>query len=205
MHSGYYCTIIPKLLAMTVQLARTPWVDALASGRASLLVQILAIVFFAIATAVGAQLRIYLWEIPITLQTLFVYGSGLVLGARNGALSMLLYLLLGMIFPVYAGSGYGLTYLVTATSAGYLLGMPVSAYVIGLLGAQSKNLLGSLFALAAGSVVLFTCGVVWLHYAAAHMNWWYSIEAGWLRFVGFDIAKILMVALSYRGLRQWCR
>ena len=190
---------------MTVQSTRIPWVDTLAPERASLLVQILAIGFFAVATAVGAQLRIYLWEIPITLQTLFVYGSGLVLGARNGALSMLLYLLLGMIFPVYAGSGYGLTYLATAVSAGYLLGMPVSAYVIGFLGKRSRNIPGTLLALVAGSAVLFTFGVVWLHYATGHTNWWYSIEVGWLRFVGFDIAKILIVALSYGGLRRWCR
>ena len=42
---------------------------------------------FAALTALGAQVRIYLWEVPITLQTIFVYGGGLCLGARNGFLS----------------------------------------------------------------------------------------------------------------------
>ena len=190
---------------MTVQSARVPWVEALTPGRASVLVQLLAISFFAVATALGAQVRIYLWEIPITLQTLFVYGSGLVLGARNGFLSMLLYLLLGMFLPVYAGSGHGLTYLTTAVSAGYLFGMPLSAYVIGFLGRRKTSLLGGVVAVTVGSVVLFTCGVLWLHFAAGHTTWWHSIEVGWLRFIGFDAAKVLIVSLTYGSLRRWGR
>ncbi len=190
---------------LTARSSRTLWIDALSPDRASVLVQILAISSFAIATALGAQVRIYLWEVPITLQTLFVYGSGLVLGARNGLLSMLLYLVLGMFLPVFAGSGHGLAYLMTAASAGYLLGMPISAYVIGLLGKRARSSLGDAAAVFAGSVVLFTCGVVWLHFAAAHTTWWYSIEVGWFRFVGFDLAKVLIVTLAYRGLRSWSR
>ncbi len=190
---------------MTVQSARIHWIDALTPERASVLIQVLAIGFFAVATAFGAQVRIYLWEIPITLQTLFVYGSGLVLGARNGFLSMLLYLLLGMFLPVYAGSGHGLMYLTTAVSAGYLFGMPLSAYVTGLLGRRKTDLFGGVIAVAAGSVVLFTCGVLWLHFAAEHESWWYTIEVGWLRFVGFDAAKVLILSLTYGSLRRWGR
>ena len=190
---------------MVTQSTQTPWVDSLAPDRASVIVQVLAICFFAVATALGAQLRIYLWEVPITLQTLFVYSSGLVLGARNGFLSMFLYLLLGMFLPVYAGSGHGLAYLGSAVSTGYLLGMPLAAFITGLLGRHKSNLFGGIFAVAAGSAALFTCGVIWLHFAASHPSWWYSIEVGWLRFVGIDGAKILIVALTYNGLRRWGR
>ncbi len=190
---------------MTLQSARTPWIRTLTPDRASVLVQFLAITFFAVATALGAQVRIYLWEIPITLQTLFVYGSGLVLGARNGFLSMMLYLLIGMFLPVYAGSGHGLMYLTSAVSAGYLLGMPLSASVIGLIGKHQTSVSGGVLAVAAGSAILFACGVTWLHFAASHPSWWYSIEVGWLRFAGFDAAKILIVGLTYSGLRRWGR
>ena len=188
---------------MTVQSAPNHWIDALTPERASVLVQVFAISFFAVATALGAQVRIYLWEIPITLQTLFVYGSGLMLGARNASISMLLYLFMGLFFPVYAGSGHGLTYLTTAVSAGYLFGMPLSAYVIGHFGSRKQTLSGSIIAVIAGSLVLFTCGVAWLHYAAAHTSWWYSIEVGWLRFIGFDAAKVLLISLTYGSLRRW--
>ncbi|MCY4225728.1 MAG: biotin transporter BioY [Bacteroidetes bacterium] len=191
------------LFVMTYHSSSTSKIEALTPEHASVLVQVLTIVLFATMTAIGAQIRIYVWEIPLTLQTLFVYGSGLILGARNGFLSMTLYLLMGLFFPVYAGSGHGFTYLMSSVSAGYLFGMPLSAYVIGMIGKRTSSVLGGILSVLAGSVVLFTCGVVWLHYAASHASWWMSIEVGWLRFVAIDAVKVLMVSLTYSGLRRW--
>jgi biotin transport system substrate-specific component len=53
----------------------------------------------------------------------------------------------------------------------------------------------------AGSAVLFTLGVSWLHYAADHATWWESIDKGWLRFVAIDLTKIVAVGLLYGGTR----
>ena len=64
-------------------------IDVLRTERASVAFQLVGIALFALFTAVGAQFRVYLWEVPITLQTIFVYSSGLFLGGRNGFLSML--------------------------------------------------------------------------------------------------------------------
>ena len=58
----------------------------LRSADARATTQILGIVGFAFLTALGAQVQIYVWEVPFTLQTLAVYGSGLFLGWRNGLL-----------------------------------------------------------------------------------------------------------------------
>ena len=154
---------------------------------------------FALLTAAGAQLRVYLWEIPITLQTVFVYGSGLFLGSRNGMLAMLLYLAMGLVLPVYAGGEYGAAYLLTAVSAGYLLGMPLAAMVTGKLSQRWNSLTGSILSLLGGSVALFSVGVLWFHYAAGHESWLESLDKGWLRFVAIDAAKILGVGLLYTG------
>ena len=178
-------------------------VDALRQERASVAVQVLGIVGFALLTALGAQVRIYLWEVPITMQTLFVYGSGLYLGWLNGLFAMLLYLALGLVFPVYAGDGFGPAYLFGAVSAGYLLGMPLSAAVIGRLSRRWNALSGSILSIMAGSLALFTVGVVWLHFAAEHTSWIESIDKGWLRFVVFDLAKIMFVGLVYTGTRRF--
>ncbi len=65
---------------------------------------------FAALTAVGAYVAVPLpfSPVPVTLQTLFVYLSGLVLGGRRGALSQLVYLLLGASgIPVFAGGRGG--------------------------------------------------------------------------------------------------
>ncbi len=163
----------------------------------------LGIVSFALLTALGAQVRIYLWEVPITMQTLFVYGSGLYLGWRGGGLAMLLYLTLGMFFPFFAGDGFGPAYLFGAVSAGYLLGMPLAAAVIGRLSRRWNALTGSMLSVMAGSAVLFTVGVIGLHFAADHATWFESIDKGWLRFIVFDLAKILFVGLVYTGTRRF--
>ena len=177
-------------------------IDALRAHQVSVLTQLGSVVLFAALMALGAQVRIYLWEVPITLQTIFVYGGGLCLGARNGFLSALLYVALGLVLPVYAGDGYGISYWLTAVSAGYLLGMPLAALVAGRLSQRWNSLTGSLLSLIGGSLTLFTCGVVWLHFAADHATWMETLDKGFLRFVVFDLAKILCVALLYHLVRR---
>lgn len=177
-------------------------IDVLREERAFTLVQALGIVGFALLTALGAQLRVYLWEVPFTLQTLFVFGSGLFLGARNGMLAQLLYLALGLFAPVFAGDGYGLSYLVGAVSAGYLLGYPLAALVVGRLSRRWNTLPGSGLAMLIGSLVFFATGVVWLHYAADHATWIESIDKGFVRFIPADLAKVALVAMLYSGTRR---
>ena len=177
-------------------------VDALRSSSASTLSQVLGIVGFAALTILGAQFRLYLWEVPFTLQTLAVYGSGLYLGWRNGLLAQVLYLVIGLFFPVYAGDGMGTAYLFGAVSAGYLLAFPLSAAAAGYLSKSYNGLTGSILSMVAGSVVLFSIGIVWLHFMADHTTWFESFDKGWLRFMPVDIAKILLVGLLYQGTRS---
>ena len=148
-------------------------------------------------------MRIYLWEVPFTLQTLAVYGSGLYLGWRGGLLSQLLYIAIGMFFPVFAGEGYGFAYIVAAASTGYLLAWPLSAAVIGLLSKKWNSLTGSSLSMLAGSICMFTLGVIWLHYAAGHATWLESIDKGWLRFIPVDLAKIILVSMVYTSTRRF--
>ena len=177
-------------------------IDALREERASTLVQALGVVGFALLTAAGAQVRIYLWEVPFTLQTVFVFGSGLFLGARNGMFAQLLYLVLGLFAPVFAGDGYGLSYMLGAVSAGYLVGYPLAALAVGRLSRKWNTLTGSALAMCVGSVVFFATGVIWLHYAADHATWMESIDKGFLRFIPADLAKVAFVALIYSGTRR---
>lgn len=177
-------------------------IDALKSGDASVLTQILGIVGFVALTALGAQFKVYVWEVPFTLQTLAVYGSGLYLGWRNGLLAQVLYIVVGLFLPVYAGEGFGPAYLFGAVSAGYLLAYPLSAAVIGFISKKNDGLTGSVLSMIAGSLVLFALGITWLHYAAGHVTWFESIDKGWLRFIPVDMAKILLVSLFYQGTRS---
>lgn len=185
----------------SLSVPRTAVIDDLHQDRASAGLQIAGIVGFCLLTVLGAQVRIYLWEVPFTLQTVAVYGSGLYLGWRNGIASQLLYLTLGLFFPVFAGDGYGPAYLVGAMSAGYLLGFPLAAGVVGWLSKRWNSFSGSVLSMIFGSIALFTAGVIWLHFAAAHSTWIESIDKGWLRFIPVDIAKVLLLGALYTGSR----
>ncbi|MFB6248527.1 MAG: biotin transporter BioY [Salinibacter sp.] len=188
---------------LSLRATTSAFVDRLREENASMLLQAAGVAGFALLTALGAQIqfRIYLWEVPITLQTAAVYASGLYLGWRNGLLAQLLYLALGLFLPVFAGDGYGPSYLFGVVSAGYLLSYPVAAAVIGALSKRWKTFSGGTLAMVVGAVIVFTGGVVWLHYAAGHATWFESIDKGFLRFVAIDVLKVLAVGLLYTGTR----
>ncbi|PJF25004.1 MAG: hypothetical protein CUN53_14985, partial [Phototrophicales bacterium] len=54
--------------------------------------RLIGIVVFALLTVIGARVTVEIGAVPITLQTLTVVLAGLILGARDGAISQLLYL-----------------------------------------------------------------------------------------------------------------
>ncbi|MDO4961984.1 MAG: biotin transporter BioY [Eubacteriales bacterium] len=94
---------------------------------------------FAALIALGAFIRIDipmpLYTMHFTLQLFFVLSAGFILGARGGALSVLVYLCLGLIgFPVFAAGG-GPAYVLRA-GFGFLLGFIPTAYIAGTSGAN---------------------------------------------------------------------
>ncbi len=177
-------------------------VDRLRASDAPLALQGALVVGVALLTALLAQfeLRLYLWEVPLTLQSLAVYGSGLFLGWRLGALSMLAYLALGLVLPVYAGGGSGIEHLMGA-SVGYLVGFPLVALAGGLVTERNRSFGGVLLGLVAGSAALFACGVVGL-YLVADLGWGQALVNGWVKFLPWDVTKILLVASVYAGARR---
>src|SRR3989344_6465707 len=96
---------------------------------------------FAALTGAVAWFKIPLpfTPVPITLQTLMVLLSGAMLGPYYGTLSMIIYLILGVIgLPVFAGGSSGVAALFGPTG-GYLFSYPVAAFVVGLFAAKSTG------------------------------------------------------------------
>ena len=166
------------------------------------LAQLGLIVGTALLTGLLAQfeIRLYLWEVPLTLQSLAVYSSGLFLGWRTGALAMLLYLALGLVLPFYAGGAAGIGHLLGA-SAGYLIGFPLVALVVGSVTRRQRGLGRSALALLAGSVVLFSCGVIGLQ-VVTDLTWAESVVNGRLRFIPWDLTKLALVGAVYAVARR---
>ena len=120
-------------------------------------------------TAIAAQVSIPLpfTPVPFTMQPMIVLLGGAALGARLGASSQALYLLLGIAgLPVFAASATlppGAARLLGPTG-GYLMSYPLAAFVAGWLAERGfdRRYLSAVVAMAAGLAVVFACGLVWL-------------------------------------------
>lgn len=101
--------------------------------------------------------------VPITAQSLGVMLCGTVLGARKGALSVLLFLaLVALGLPLLSGGRGGLG-VFAAPSVGYLIGFPIAAFVAGWVVQQWRAGVGlAAFAGAAlgGVIVLNIIGIL---------------------------------------------
>jgi len=88
---------------------------------------------FAGLTAVGAFIKIPMPMMDyITLQFLFVIMSAMLIGSKRASLSMLVYILMGLVgFPVFAQGG-GIAY-VLKPSFGYIISFVLCAFVVGRL------------------------------------------------------------------------
>jgi biotin transport system substrate-specific component len=82
-------------------------------------------------TAIGAFISLPIGPVPITMQTLFVLLGGIILGPKLGALSQIIYIILGLVgVPIFAGFSGGLQ-TILKPSFGFLLGFIFAAYVVG--------------------------------------------------------------------------
>lgn len=136
---------------------------------------------------------------PITLQTFAVLLVGAVLGARRGALAVLLYLLVGFAgLPIFAQGVGGLGTFGRVT-LGYLLAFPVAAWVTGWVvqrRASRSWALGLGWALAAdvlGTLVVYAGGVPVLA-LRAHLTLGEAFVAN-AAFVPFDLVKVVTAAV----------
>lgn len=111
---------------------------------------------------VGAFIKIPVPVVPFTLQFLFSTLAGLLLGGKLGALSVMLYTVLGLLgLPVFA-SGGGITYVLNP-NFGYLIGFAVGAWVTGSIASKKevpskRQLLASCFA---GLFTVYLLGMIY--------------------------------------------
>lgn len=127
------------------------------------------LVFCALFTAliaIGAFIKIMIplgfFEVTLSLQFFFALMAGIILGPRNGLVSVSLYLIIGLIgIPVFAHGG-GPGYLLKPTF-GFLIGFAVAAWVVGLLKNQFRELnfyklLGATFV---AELAYYACGLIY--------------------------------------------
>lgn len=119
---------------------------------------------FTTLIAVGAFIKVPVPVVPFTLQFLFTMLAGLLLGGRKGALSVGVYILLGLVgLPIFAEGG-GFWYILKP-SFGYLLGFMLAAYVTGRM-VERKGRLSTGWVMAVnflGLFIVYAAGMIYYY------------------------------------------
>ncbi len=164
-----------------------------------------SVALFSALTAIGSFIRIPLpfSPVPITMQTLFTYMAGAILGGCSGALSQLMYILIGISgLPIFAGGNAGLLVLIGPTG-GYLVGFVAGTFVIGKMIETKKNpgLLWLLTCMVIGTTIIYTSGIIQL------MNWmkidlYKAVIIGATPFIAGDLIKMLVAAYVTHRIKK---
>ena len=154
-------------------------------------------------TVVLAQISIPMpLGVPMTMQTFAVTLAGIVLGAKRGAISMIIYVLLGAIgVPVLANFSGGFQHLIGPTG-GFLLSFPIMAYLIGI-GTKMRRQKGMfLLFLILGTAANYAIGVL-MFCILMKASIWTGITACVLPFIPTAIIKAAVA--SRLGLKLQVR
>ena len=161
--------------------------------------RMILISFLAALTAVGAFLKIPLGITSITLQFMFTAMAGILLGGKDGSISQLVYVLIGLVgFPVFTLGG-GISY-IFQPSFGFLLGLVPAAFVIGTLIKENVTFGRIFLACLAGLAVLYLIGLPYMYlicnlYLGKALSIGYVLTYGMLIYLPGDFLKILVCAL----------
>lgn len=183
-----------------------PWETALAETAALETRSLVRIALFAALIGVlGLVPPVYLplaAGVPVTAQSLGVMLAGLILGGRDGALAVALFLLVVALgAPLLSGGRGGLGVFVGPT-AGFALGFIPGAFVTGALARRLPwpPLAASVVAAIVGGIgVVYLCGIPALA-AIAHIPLTKAFF-GSLAFVPGDLLKAVLAALAARSVQ----
>ena len=157
-------------------------------------------IFTAVIT-VCAQLSIPMpYGVPLTLQTFAIPLAGVILGAKKGAISTLIYILLGAAgIPVFAGFTGGLG-IVIGPTGGFIFSFPLMAITAGV-GESKSNRVWLVFWLVLGTALNYLCGMFFFSLVMSS-----SLKTAFavcvLPFIPTGIIKIALVAVCGRMIKR---
>ncbi len=151
--------------------------------------------------AAGAYLAIPIGPVPIVLQNLFVFLSGLLLGSRWGFASVAVYILVGACgLPIFSIGRGGIGHILGPTG-GYLMGFLPAVYVIGLISDKGGHrVVFDVIAMVCGGIIVYACGVTWLKILTG-MTLLKTLAVGMYPFILGDALKIIVAVPIAKALR----
>lgn len=161
-------------------------------------------VFIALLTALGyVNIPLPFSPVPFTGQTFGVMLAGMLLGSRLGFITLLLFDLTGLVFPVFAGAAGGLGKLLGPTG-GYILSWPLAAAAIGFICERSSRpswLRLFVANIVGGVIIVYSLGVIQLSLITG-IGLIPAVVQGALPFIPGDLIKCGVAAATGVRLRQ---
>jgi len=141
--------------------------------------------------------------VPITAQSLGIMLCGTVLGAKRGALAVMLFLLLVALgLPLLSGGRGGLGVFASPT-VGFLIGFPVAAFIAGMITETVEFPIGwaaGIGAFVGGVVVLYAFGVTGLAFMLDKTLGEAALLV--MAFVPGDLIKVVLAGLITQTLAR---
>ncbi len=155
-------------------------------------------VLIAVMTAVICvlgPLSLPIGPVPISLTNFAALLTLYVLGMKRGTISLLLYILLGLVgLPVFSGFTGGPAKLFGPTG-GYIIGFIPMALIAGaVIERNRKSYVRNVLAMVLATLVLYALGTAYLAYSA-HMTFGAALAVGVIPFALLDFVKIVICAL----------
>ncbi|NLO46779.1 MAG: biotin transporter BioY [Clostridiales bacterium] len=150
-------------------------------------------------TAAGSLIKIPTPLAPITLQVFFMLASGMLLGKRYGALSQLLYALMGLLgFPIFSTGG-GIGYTLTPTF-GFILGFIAASYLVGRISEKGTTFIRLMTACLSGLAVMYLVAIPYMtlilnFYLKKGFRFGHILKIGMLIYLPGDILKCFLCAV----------
>lgn len=165
-------------------------------------------VFAALAVVAAMLIRYAGSIVPFSLLPFVVMLAGGLLGARLGALSVIVYILLGLIgVPVFASPPFGGPAYVLQPTFGFLLGFAGGAYVIGALlkNRKQSGFTRYFLSMVAGLVVIYLIGLPYLYailtfYLGKTVSVVQLLTIGFTPFIVLDLAKAAAAAVLAKAV-----
>lgn len=129
-----------------------------------------SMIFTAIMAAlicIAAPFSVPIGLVPISLATFAVYLAGGLLGAKRGALAVVVYILIGAVgLPVFSGFAGGFAKLLGVTG-GYIIGYVPCALLSGLLYDRTRRVWTLPVGMVLGTLACYIFGTAWFLIATA--------------------------------------